>query len=532
MTYEMDTAFSVSGIRHVVAVSGLHVSILFSFVYLFSGKNRILTALIGIPVLLLFAAVAGFTPSIVRACLMQVLMILAMLLNKEYDPPTALSFAVMVLLTVNPLTITSVGFQLSVGCMVGIFLFSRRIHDYLLDVRRFGSAKQKSLKAYLTRWTAGSVSVTLSAMVVTIPLCAIYFKMVSLVSVLTNLLTLWIVSFAFYGIMAACILGALWIPLGTGIAWVISWPMRLIQNLASALSRLPLAAVYTDSVYIVIWLVVCYVLLMVFIFCKQKQPLLLAGCVGICLCLAVAASAVEPLLDNYRVTVLDVGQGQSILLQTDGRTYLVDCGGDNEEEAADTAAGMLLSQCIYKLDGVIVTHYDDDHAGGVPLLLSRVGADKLYLPDIDPENPIRQELETGDTPIQWISENSVGQLSEAPITLFAGGVGSTGNENSLCVLFQPENYDILITGDRGRAGEMALLEQTQLPELELLVVGHHGAKSAACLELLKATDPALAVISVGENTYGHPSAAVLNRLALFNCPVMRTDLQGTIIFRG
>lgn len=222
LTYETDTAFKVSGIRHVIAVSGLHVSILFSLVYTMSGKRRIMTAIFGLPILVLFAAVAGFTPSIVRACIMQGLMILALLVNKEYDPPTALAFAVLVMLTANPITITSVSFQLSVGCMVGIFLFAGKIHKYLLQEKRLGTGKGNSVKARFFRWVASSISVSLSAMAVTTSLSAYYFGMVSIVGVLTNLLTLWVISFVFYGIMAASIVGIIWLPLGKGIASFIS----------------------------------------------------------------------------------------------------------------------------------------------------------------------------------------------------------------------------------------------------------------------------------------------------------------------
>jgi competence protein ComEC len=112
--YQTNTAFKTSGISHIIAVSGLHVSILFSVVFLLMGKKRILTAMLGIPLLILFAALAGFTPSITRACIMQILMILATLINREYDPPTALSTAVLLMLLINPMVVTSASFQLSV----------------------------------------------------------------------------------------------------------------------------------------------------------------------------------------------------------------------------------------------------------------------------------------------------------------------------------------------------------------------------------------------------------------------------------
>lgn len=532
LTYEEDTAFKLSGIRHVIAVSGLHMSILFSLVYFISGKKRVITTILGIPILLLFAAVAGFTPSIVRACIMQILMILALLFKKEYDPPTALSFAVMVMLLVNPLTITSVSFQLSVGCLVGIFLFYHRINGFLL--RHMGQPKGMSVRARLIRWLAGSVSVSLSAMVATTPLSAFYFGTISLVGVLTNLLTLFVVSFIFYGIMLVCVLGAAWLPAARIAAAVVSWPVRYVLFMAKILSDFPLSAVYTCSSYIVIWLVLCYVLFAVFLGSKRKRPVMLLSCALAGLILAVAASWIEPRLDHYRVTVLDVGQGQSILLQCDGKNYLVDCGGDDDESAADTAAQMLLSQGITSLDGLILTHYDTDHAGGVEPLLTRIEADTLYLPDIPDDTGTKDTFEAQYTDrISWIRTNTVLEGDSMTLSLFAADNAESENESSLCILFQTENCDILITGERNIAGEKALMESVLLPELELLVVGHHGSRSSTGLELLSATTPLAAVISVGENnSYGHPADEVLRRLQLFGCSIWRTDLDGTVIFRG
>ena len=116
--------------------------------------------------------------------------------------------------------------------------------------------------------------------------------------------------------------------------------------------------------------------------------------------------------------------------------------------------------------------------------------------------------------------------------MFPGGNQGKENEISMCILFQAEDCDILITGDRGVGGEQALLESYDLPELELLIAGHHGAGDASGFELLSKTKPKTVAISVGEgNPYGHPTKQVLDRLAQFGCRVLRTDQQGTIIFR-
>ena len=532
--YQTDTALKLSGIRHVVAVSGLHISILFSFLYQFAGKRRFLTALICLPVLFAFAAVAGFSPSVTRAVIMQSLTILALLFNREYDPPTALSFSVLVMLIINPLAITSVSLQLSAGCMVGIFLFSERISKFILSEKRLGPAKGRSVKARLVRWFAGSVAVSVSAMAVTVPLSAYYFGTVSIISILTNLPTLWAVSLIFYGIMLTCAVSAVFLPVGKLIGWMVSWLIRYVKFIAGILAEFPLSAVYTCSVYIVLWLLFAYLLLVVFFLTGKKRPALFAVSLAAGLLLSVGLSWIEPKLENYRVTVLDVGQGQSILIQSGGSYYLVDCGGDTGEIAADAAAQALLSQGVTRLDGLILTHYDDDHAGGVEALLSRIDTDTLYLPDIALENGIRMNLEHAyKEQIQWITNKTQIDGDTWQISLFPGEKSEDDNESSMCILFQRENCDILITGDRSAAGERQLLKETELPELEFLVVGHHGSGSSTSFDLLAATKPKIAAISVGaDNPYGHPDTGVLKRLYLFNCGVYRTDLNGAIIFRG
>lgn len=533
LTYEEDVAFQRSGIRHVIAVSGLHITILFSLVYLFTGRRRYLTAFLGIPVLVVFAAMAGFTPSVVRACIMQGLIVLAMVVDKEYDPPTALATAALVMLIANPITITSVSFQLSVGCLMGIFLLSGRIHEFLLRGRMKELAKGKSIRARAIRWIIGSVSISVSTALATTPLSAFYFGTVSVFGFLTNLLTIWCVSFVFCGIMLACLLGMLWPIAGKAVAWVVSWAMRYVLAAAKTISAIPFAAVYTESVYIVAWLVFVYILVAVFLLVK-KRPWVMTGCMLFGLLLSIFLSWLEPKLDDFRVAVLDVGQGQCILVQTGGRYYMVDCGGDTGAIAADAAVRHLLSQGVSQLDGLILTHYDKDHTNGAENLMTQIRVKNLYLPDTEAGHPTRNKLTVSRAEnTHWIAHDSSINDGEMEIKLFTGRNREDGNESGLCILFQGENCDILITGDRSIAGERALLQKTALPQLELLVVGHHGSKYSTSYDLLSRTRPKTAAISVGEdNFYDMPSQETLNRLENMDIPVWRTDLQGTLIFRG
>ena len=523
ISYSVDTAFKISGIRHIITVSGLHISILYGLVCMLTLRRRFLTAAVGFPVLLLFAAVAGFAPSVLRACIMVLLMMLAKVVDREYDSPTALAFAVLVMLTVNPMAAASASLQLSVACVAGILLFQPAIHNWL---------KKHFPERYIPRkfhtMVCTSVSVTVSSMSLVTPLSAMYFGAVSLLSVVTNVLTLWVVNLVFYGLILTCLLG--WFLPGAAslLGAVLAWPMRYVLFLAEAMSSVPFAAVYTKSVYIVFWLVFVYLLLAAFLLQKKKQPGILLCCGTFGLCWALLASWAEPVLEDVRITMLDVGQGQSILLQSEGKNFLVDCGGDEDAKTADIIAETLLSQGISRLDGIFLTHYDRDHSGALYDLLTRIDTDLLILPDT--RNSF--VLPDADTEFLWVWEDMELTFGSSCITVYGPVYSDLDNENSLCILFDTEKCDILITGDRTGFGERMLLRHADLPDVDILVAGHHGAADSTTEDLLYTVTPETVLISVGEdNFYGHPSPVLLQRLKSFDCAVYRTDKDGTITIR-
>ena len=530
ITWAQSRDFSRSGISHIVAVSGLHVSILFAFVGIVTGKRRFLLLLTGIPVLLFFGAMAGFTASVTRAIIMQMLFLLALAVDREYDPPTALSFACLVMLLPCPLTIAGIGFQLSVASVAGIFLFYTKLDGWL---KQWLPGKGKTLRGRMERFFTSSVAVTLSATVMTVPLTAIHFRLVSLVGVVTNLLVLPLVNLIFYGIMAVCAVGCIHSGIAAALAWVIAWPIRYVLGVSHALAALPLAAVYTVSPYVVVWLVFLYALLGWLMVSKKKRPGVVFGLGVLGLCVSLMLSFLEPLTCDYRVTVLDVDQGQCILLQSEGSTFLVDCGGGRDEAAADIAAEQLLSQGITRIDGLILTHYDRDHAGGVPYLAERIAIERVYLPGTEDADGCLQPVLDAVTEQIPIDSELVVSFGNAKIQIFPAREGVSGNDSCASVLFQRGKCDTLITGDLSADAERQLLRDYDLPDLEVLIVGHHGSKYSTCQELLTATAPDVAVISVGANNgYGHPTDEVLERLKKAGCAVYRTDLHGTITYRG
>lgn len=520
LDYETKTDFTVSGIRHIVAVSGLHVSILFSLVYQLTFRKRLLSAAVLFPVMLVFAAMTGFTPSVSRACIMAGMMLLAMPVKREYDGPAALSLAGLLLLLHNPLAITSGSFQLSFSSVAGIYLFSTRIRGWLYV------QLSKRLPEALVRYLATSVSITLGATVLTVPLSALQFGTVSLAAVITNLLVLWVVSIIFYGLIALCLVSGTFPAATLVLGKVLTGLIRYVLTVARVIADFPLAAVYTRSPYIAAWMIfVCGLLILYLVTDSRKADLLLCG-LSVSLCVSLLASWTEPLLEDFRFTVLDVGQGQSLLLQTEGKAFLVDCGGSNDTVAADAAAEVLLSQGISRLDGLILTHLDDDHAGAVGELLTRVDTDLLILPPLFSEEtfPARETI--------YAAEELALDFGTANIRIYPSHSTGNDNENSICILFDTKNCDILITGDRTEAGERQLLESAVIPDVDVLIAGHHGSKHATCQELLEAVRPEIVCISAArKNAFGHPAPELLERLENFGCSVYRTDLQGDIIIR-
>ena len=228
---------------------------------------------------------------------------------------------------------------------------------------------------------------------------------------------------------------------------------------------------------------------------------------------------------DFQMTVLDVGQGQSILFQSDGQCWLVDCGGDSDTETADIVSETLLSRGINQLNGVILTHYDRDHAGALENLLARIPVQRLILPETE-------EIPYGYNDNSVIEAPTVVEFGQTAIRLYPSKVPEYHNENSLCVLFETQNCAILITGDRSSLGERILLREAALPDVDVLIAGHHGAGDSTGEALLSAVKPETVIISVGEeNPYGHPSPALLRRLEAFGCDVYRTDLHGEILYR-
>lgn len=527
LSYETSTTLSVAGISHIVAVSGMHVSLLVGVVQALCFRRR-LAAGCSVAAMAFFAAMLGFTPSVTRAVVMNTALLLAPLLGRENDAPTSLGFALLLILLGNPWAVASVSLQLSFGAMAGILLFQEPLQRRM--TRRWENVRRPGPGVRLLRAVAGLLSMSFSAVVFTLPVVAAVFGTVSLVSPLTNLLAVPLLSAVFALGCLAVAMGFVCAPLGRALGWLLDWPIRLALRWTAWLAGVPYGAVYTQSVYVIAWLFAAYLLLAVFLLSRRKRLRLLFLSLAATLLCAVLFTGLGNGGD-CSVTALDVGQGQCILLQSGGMTAVVDCGGQRGAADGELAVRKLLMSGEDYVDALILTHYDTDHVGGVEQLLARIPVGRLFLPDLEPDNENRAQILTAaylrDVPVTFVTEDLELQFSGGSLRIFAPGP-ETDSNSGLSALMSAAECDILITGDMSAAGERDLLAREELPELEVLVAGHHGSRTSVSRELLEALRPAAVLISVGENRYGHPAQEVLDRIAAVGAQVFRTDQDGDI----
>ncbi len=526
LSYSFRNQMSIVGISHVVAVSGMHVSLICGLVLTLCLRRRRLAAGLCLGAMWFFGAMLGFTPSVTRAVIMNSILLMAPILKREYDSPTALGFALFLLLIRNPFAIASVGLQLSFASVAGILWFTQPICRWFRSLPVTRACKGRVLGGLWTFLTA-SAATTLGANILTMPLSAYYFGTVSLISVVSNLLLLPLISLLFtlgYPLLALsyCVY-----PMAAYAAQIMSYPIRAVLYGIECLSRIPYAALYSGSAYVLLWLGASYCLLfLAWSFRKAGVALLL------CLAMLITVPLLQGLhREDFAFTMVDVGQGQCLIGEWDDTVLVVDCGGSRGEETGETVTRELLNRGRHRIHMLVLTHFDMDHSGGCVQLMDRLEIGGIYLPDIDETSAQRAlilaKAEEESIPVYWIRDDRCFLTDGGSIEIFAP-MGTKSENDGLSLLLSVGDYDILVTGDLSVEEERQLLLTRVIPDIEVLVAGHHGAADSTGHRLLDYAKPEQLLISVGENPHGHPTPRVLERASARGIHVRRTDMEGTI----
>ena len=528
LSEEARSDLSEAGLSHILAVSGMHCGFLMTLILLVTGRHRRrLLAALALPILVFYTILTGASPSVVRACIMVLFVLAAPLFQRDSDPPTTLSAALFLILLANPFAAASISLQLSFGAMAGLLWLTPKIQDLLLGEKSRG-------RVY--RLLASSLSATVGAMVFTVPLCAVYFGSLVLISPVSNLLCLTASSAVFMLGLLAVLASFLWLPLGAVIGFLPALLTKYILWTSGVLASLPYHAVYLTNPYLKYWLVFLYGLFAAAYFLRpraRRKYAVATVLAAMSLAVTVWLGAPHYTRSGLDAYVLDVGQGESVLLSSGGQFALVDCGSRNSwYDAGGIAADHLATMGCGTLDYLILTHYDYDHVSGVTELLARTRVGTLLLPDVADDAGMRLQVELAardhGADIRYVRAETSLPLGRSSLTIYPPGDVKGDNEQCLAILCTYGDYDLLITGDMSMAAERQLIAEHDLPDIEALVVGHHGSKSSTSEELLEAVTPEVGIISVGDNSYGHPTEDALRRLVLADVDIYRTDLQGTV----
>ncbi len=542
MDDEVREMFVRTGSAHVLAVSGLHVSLLFSLSERLTGKRKTAAASAAAALILLFyGALSSFSVPVTRALVMTGLKMAAFRLRRRYDPVSAACLSAGVLMLKSPLYLLDAGFQLSFAAAFAMGIVLPRF-EAAADV--FSDRIKNGLPSAVLSVFGASAA----AFVTMGPLCLYYFGWITPLSVFYNvfviaaaavILPAGLFVFAAVNVFPGC--AALEAVLGGALSRICG-ALLLFSKACVPPGDSPAVPVPTEGA------VILYYAMLLWFFSETRHMLrrrgmdaaglALSSFIVLCSCLAPFLLGVSPspIPWDYAVppfTFIDVGQGDSVHVYSEGFSMLVDGGGGFGRDTGEDVLAPYLRACgITALDLAVVTHMDADHAKGIEDLCSFFDVGCVAFPSVyegDPRAesfPARKRL--------FLSAGDRIELKGAVIEVLSppeGAVRSADdNENCLVLSVRSGGITALLTADLGFDGENALLASClEKLDCDVLKAGHHGSAFSTGAEFLAAASPSAAVISCGAgNPYGHPAARVLELLSDSGIIYARTDLSGAV----
>ena len=551
---ELLEAFTVTGIVHILSVSGSHITLMAgtaNIVGRFLHMSPRATAALATGVILVYSLLAGAIPPVIRSSLMGILTLLALTAGRERDAQHILGLVALGLLLYSPLWLFDISFQLSFGATAGLLYLAPPLREILRNK--------------LPVFVADSLAVTIGAQLSVLPIIAWYFNVLSLSSLLANLLIAPIVEWIIVAGLLAGLLASL-VPMAGKVVFLLaSVVLGLVYELSRWVAALPGSQIYMPTFSW--WGGILYYMGLGWLIIDGEHRKRLMSCVGmgrklrdskgrqavfLLGVLAVVFCCWQMWCNNKEMQVhfIDVGQGDSALVITPhGRAFMVDTGGVREgryDIGSRVDVPYLLHYGVQKLDYIFLTHAHDDHAGGVKGILTKI-----------PVGAIGIGHEGAGDYLQTFGTGEIGKIKKLLVPLQEGSsieldgvridmlyspesrkvqesqLQATGNEFSNLIRVSYGEASFLFTGDLVAEQEQQVLANGTNVASTVLKVGHHGSRTSSSQEFLTAVNPGWAVISCGyNNSFGHPHKEILNRLtSCTKAEILRTDQQGAIVFR-
>ena len=574
---ELKEKFQVANISHVLAVSGMHI------IYIIMGIEMLLKKLLGkrnvryvvITGLIFYMSITGFTSSIVRAGIMGIMNVVAFLVYKKNDIWTSMAISLEIILIQNPYAITGVGLQLSYLGTIGIILFSKNIKQYLDNIKWIKNnirIKRNKRISKIVENLKDMISVTLSAQFMIFPIMLYHFNMIGIYFVITNILVSVIIGPIMFLSIIFIFVSFIHLQISQHISIFLSFGIKCLIQISN-LANLPFSKIYvsTPSILgIIIYYIFIFssnqiyiiytnkylnstkrrfknlIALMKYKLYEEKKKIrkmyqkilrernvkalivktykvifLIIFLIGIC-----------QFPKNLEIHFLDVGQGDSCFIITpEQKTILIDGGGNTSntfDVGKETLIPYLLDKGYTKLDYVFISHFDQDHVGGILSILQELKVGQVFI------SKQGEKSENYETFLELVNEKKINvQEVKAGDKVTIGDITfhvlwpiekqieeNILNNNAMVMKLQYRSFSMLFTGDIEEIAEKKILHiyknDLDILQSSVLKVAHHGSKSSSTEEFLKAVNGEVAIIGVGENNmFGHPSNVVLERLQSF-----------------
>ena len=556
LTPPIRDAFMVSGMAHILSISGSHIGFVAFVIYSVCNRIILLTpsqfflrltrflqpkqvaAAVTAPAVVFYGILAGGHIATVRAVIMVLIFLASVSLARRHDGLNALALATLAVTLSNPLSLFDISFQLSYGAALAIILTMQKV-----GTREGLTEPGIGWKSKLGQKIKTACFLTASAGLSSSPLVAYYFNQFSWVGYLSNLILtplvgLFVVPLGLISGLMTIITEAQRLPLSSLHNWVMAYLMEAVRWMAQvpgAEFHLPSPPIYLLllSYFSMGWVVLTRGGL------RRRVMIVIGSCTLIFFWLVMGYASKGGL--DMRITFLDVGQGDSTLIEfPNGRTLLVDGGvrHGSFDVGRLAVAPYLWDHWIRRIDYVVLSHAQADHIGGLPFILQGFEIGEIWMNGADRGTPLLEEVvrigRKNNIPIK------IANLEMKPLSIGHSKLGVLhpgsrldhlrSNDRSVVISVEYGRHRFLLTGDIEETAEQEILAQGDGLQSIGLKVPHHGSRSSLLPHFLLAVCPNNAIISTGSNNpYGHPSEEAITAFELLGTRLFRTDQQGAVL---
>lgn len=546
--------FRIVNISHILAISGLHVTYIVMFITAISQRiigKKYGTVLV-IIVLIFYMFLVGFTPSIVRASTMGILVNLAFLVHRKNNFWNSLALSLLLILLNNPYSILNIGLQLSYLATIGIVTFNKKIRKKFDNLNFFENnlliRKNNKIQLLLNK-VKDTLSVMFSAQILILPIMIYNFNIFGTYFIISNFLVSIIIGIVIFLLILTVGISFLFFSISKFFSQILKILIQLLISISN-ISKLPFSKIYIPTPKISS-IITYYFAIFIFDFLYKvysKENITyyrIRNLIAILkyrirknkkkikkmfILLLIVIFAINILPKNLQVHFIDVGQGDSTFIITPhNKTILIDGGGSldkNFDIGEKTLVPYILDRGYTKIDYIFISHFDFDHVGGILSVLEDLKVGKVIIgkqfetsENYEKMIKIANEKKVEIIQVEKGKEIIVDNIKFNIIWPDKENIIKENNlnNNSLVMKMIYKNFSMLFTGDIEEIAERKIIDtykdNSDILKSEVLKVAHHGSKTSSINEFLNLVKPKIALIGVGENNkFAHPSGSIISNL--------------------